>query len=153
MEMPKPGPAHQQLAKLAGHWTGSEKMHPSPWDPQGGMATGKVTNRVALDGFNVIQDYEQVRDGAVTFRGHGVFSVDAESGQSTLHWWDSMGCTASLFTGSWKGDTLVMTSKSPMGWSRCSFALAGSRYTFAMEMSQDGKQWAPAMDGSYTKGA
>ena len=45
----------------------------------------------------------------------------------------------------------MMTSQSPMGHSRCSFGLAGARYTFLMEMSLDGKQWAPAMSGSYTK--
>lgn len=150
MEMPKPGPAHQQLAKLAGHWTGSETLHPSPWDPQGGPATGKVTNRVALDGFAVVQDYEQVRGGAVSFRGHGVFFVDGE-GKPALHWWDTMGGCFSAFTGQWQGDTLVMTSSSPMGWFRCRFGIAGARYTFAMDASQDGKQWMETMNGSYSK--
>ncbi|MBL8843980.1 MAG: DUF1579 family protein [Planctomycetes bacterium] len=151
MEMPKPGPAHQQLAKLAGQWSGSETMHPAPWDPEGGSATGTVTNRVALDGFTVIQDYERVRDGKVTFRGHGVFSVDQGTGQPTLHWWDSLDGAASFFTGSWRGDTLVMSNQSPMGHLRCAFGIAGARYTFAIEFSQDGETWTPVMTGSYAK--
>ncbi len=151
MDMPKPGPAHAQLAKLAGNWTGTEKMAPSPWDAKGGTAIGKVTNRVALDGFGVIQDYEQTRDGAVTFRGHGVFSVEPEKGQTTLHWWDAMGCAAQVFTGTWKGDVLAMTSDGPMGKNRCIFDVTGGKYKFAMAMSQDGKQWQELMTGAYTK--
>jgi hypothetical protein len=35
MDMPKPGAPHQQLAKLAGTWTGDEIIGPSPFDPKG----------------------------------------------------------------------------------------------------------------------
>ena len=66
MDMPKPGPAQQQLARLAGNWSGEEKLLPSPWDPKGGIATGKAANRLALDGWIVVQDYEQARGGQVT---------------------------------------------------------------------------------------
>ena len=30
-EMPKPTGHHQKLKKLAGQWTGVEKMYPSEW--------------------------------------------------------------------------------------------------------------------------
>ena len=42
MDMPKLGPAQQQLAKLAGNWSGEEKLSPSQWDPKGGTAMGRV---------------------------------------------------------------------------------------------------------------
>lgn len=151
MEMPKPGPAHQQLAKLAGEWTGDEKIHPAPWDPKGGSAVGKCSNKVLLDGFVVVQDYEQRRGGAVNFRGHGVFFFDSEKKKPCLHWFDSMGGVAAMFTGDWKGDDLVMESRTPMGNHRCTFTVRGNSYTFKMEVSPDGKQWLPAMEGSYKK--
>jgi len=151
MEMPKPGPEHQKLAKLAGEWTGDEKIHPAPWDPKGGTAVGKMSNRVVLDGFAVVQDYEQRRGGAVNFRGHGVFSIDPANGKPTLDWWDSMGGTLAHFTGDWQGDELVLDTITPMGHMRCRFAVRGSSYTFKMEASPDGKKFIPSMEGSYRK--
>ncbi|MGE5277442.1 MAG: DUF1579 family protein [Acidobacteriota bacterium] len=74
--MPRPGEPHRQLRKLVGSWRGEERLSPSPWDPVGGTAVGRVENRSALDGFAVVQDYEQERNGAVGFRGHRVFSWD-----------------------------------------------------------------------------
>src|SRR5689334_22163707 len=91
MEMPKPTDAHKKLNWLTGNWAGEEKMFPSPWDPKGGMAKARIHNRSAIDGFNVVQDYEQEHGGAVNFRGHGVFSYDANQKCYVLHWWDSMG--------------------------------------------------------------
>jgi hypothetical protein len=150
-EMPKPGPAHVQLNKLAGEWTGEEKLHPSPWDPAGGSAIGKVSNRVALDGFALVQHYEQRRDGQVTFAGHGVFWFDPEKSTTTLHWWDTMGGTVNVFTGGWTGDELAMTAVGPMGHMRCRFAVKGATYRFVMEVSPDGKQWLPSMEGTYRR--
>ena len=91
MEMPTPGDAHRRLEVLVGTWIGEETMHPSPWDPQGGVADGTIENRLALDGFNVIQEYTQSRDGQQTFAGHGVFGWDGQRGCYTLHWFDTMG--------------------------------------------------------------
>ena len=73
MEMPKPAPGHLKLERMAGSWEGEEKMPPSQWDPKGGVATGRSKSRVALSGFALITDYEQERDGIVTFSGHGVW--------------------------------------------------------------------------------
>ena len=79
MEMPRPGDAHKKLAALVGDWTGDETLHPSPWDPAGGAAQAQVTNRWVADGFAVVQEYEQRRNGKVTFRGHGVFWFDPDA--------------------------------------------------------------------------
>jgi hypothetical protein len=152
MDMPKLGPAQQQLAKLAGNWSGEEKLSPSQWDPKGGTAMGKVSNRPALDGWIVIQDYEQARGGQVTFRGHGIFSIDPVNQKPVMQWFDSMAGGPYTFTGEWKGDVLALTSAGPNGHSRCTFDVSGGGYRFAMEMSQDGKSWAEFMSGSYRKG-
>ena len=79
MEMPKPTEAHHKLSALAGRWIGKEVMPPCPWDPKGGTAIGRCDNRVSVEGFVVLHDYEQERNGAVSFRGHGVFGHERVS--------------------------------------------------------------------------
>lgn len=151
-EMPKPTAEHKKLELLAGTWIGEEKMAPSLWDPAGGTATGRVSNRVSLDGFNVIQDYEQERGGKVTFRGHGVFGYDANAQCYVLHWWDSMGFGVHDYSGKFEGDVLSLTYQSPHGHHRCRFDMGkAGRYTFQMDMSQDGKAWKNMMEGNYSK--
>ena len=151
MEMPRPGAPQQQIAKLAGTWSGDEKLFPSPWDAKGGMARGKVTNRVALDGWVVVQDYEQTRDGKVSFKGHGVFSFDPAKSVTVMTWYDSMAGGPFAYSGTWKGDVLTLTGASGGGQGRCTFDLSGGTYKFSMDASQDGKQWAPFMSGTYKK--
>jgi hypothetical protein len=155
MEMPKPGDAHKKLAALVGEWAGDETLHPSPWDPAGGGAQALVTNRWVADGFAVVQDYEQRRNGRVTFRGHGVFWFDPTSAEYVMHWWDSIGGTAGEFRGRFYGDVLTLSAPMPQGGhSRTSWTLTGpDTHTFLMEVSPDGQVWQPAMEGRYRKGA
>ncbi|MFQ5479560.1 MAG: hypothetical protein ACE5E4_13205, partial [Candidatus Binatia bacterium] len=65
MHMPGPSPGHKRLELLSGNWEGEETMHPSQWDPEGGVAVGRNHNSLSLSGFALISDYEQERDGAV----------------------------------------------------------------------------------------
>ncbi len=88
MEMPVPTAADKALSMLEGSWIGQEKLHPSPIVPEGAITKGRVDNRRALDGFAVIQDYEQETDGKINFRGHGVFRWDAEKQAYMLHWFE-----------------------------------------------------------------
>jgi hypothetical protein len=78
MEMPKPTEEHRKLHVLAGDWVGDEKLSPSPWGP-GGPAVGRYRGRVDMDGFFVVQDYVEEKDGRTVFRGHGVFGYDAQA--------------------------------------------------------------------------
>lgn len=152
MEMPKPTPDHERLRKLAGHWRGTEHMHPSPWDPEGGDYQALTRSRVALDGFAVIVDYEQSRDGKSTFQGHGVYTWDPHAKQVVLHWFDSMGQGVDEFRGGWQGDRLELTSKNPMGLFRMRSDLSeAGRMTSRMENSSDGQSWKTMFDGTYTR--
>jgi Protein of unknown function (DUF1579) len=153
MEMPKPGEAHARLHKLAGRWTGAETLHPAPWDPAGGPATGAVENRVVLDGFVVVQEYQQTRGGAPNFAGHGMFWWDAAAGEYVMTWFDSMMGTPAEYRGDFEGDVLRLRNELPGGgFSRASFDLSTpDRYVFLMEVSPDGSIWAPAMEGRYTR--
>lgn len=150
-EMPKPTAEHKKLEKLVGDWTGEEKMAPSPWDA-GGSGIGHVINTVALDGFNVIQEYEQQRGGKTSFRGHGVFSYDVNARCYVLHWWDSMGMGVNEFRGQFNGDVLSMTFAGVHGHNRCIFDVSKpGRYAFTMDVSPDGQNWKNFMQGGYTK--
>jgi hypothetical protein len=60
--MPQPREEHRKLATLAGDWSGPERLFPSPWGP-GGEATGHMSARMSVDGFFLVQDYEEERNG------------------------------------------------------------------------------------------
>jgi hypothetical protein len=152
MEMPKPTAEHERLAKLAGTWKGEETMHPSQWEPEGGVAQAVTKSRVALDGFAVVSDYEQSRHGQRSFAGHGVYTWDAEKGEVVLHWFDSMGTGVDVFRGKWDGERLQMLCRNAMGHWRFSYdCSAEGKLTSRMEMSPDGKSWKAMFDGKYRR--
>ncbi len=153
MEMPKPGDPHKRLEALVGEWTGPETVHPAPWDPAGGQAVGEVVNSWILDGFAVMQQYAQIRNGTRNFAGHGVFWYDPAADEYGMTWWDTMGGSASHFRGRFDGDRLVLVSDMPQGgYCRSVFDIGTpGRYSFLMEVSPDGEQWAPAMEGAYER--
>jgi hypothetical protein len=154
MEMPKPGRGHVKLESFAGNWSGEEKMYPSQWDPKGGVAQGTMNSKVACDGFYVVGDYEQKRDGVVTYRGHSVTGYDPNTQEVVMHWFDSIGMGAEEFRGKFQGDTLTLLSKGPMGHNRLTYDLREKgTLRSKMEMSQDGKQWSAMFDGVYHKRA
>jgi Protein of unknown function (DUF1579) len=149
MAMPGPTEEHHRLEKLIGSWEGEETIHPNPWDAAGGKAIGRVANRGALDGFAVVQDYEQERDGAVHFRGHGVFRWDAAAREYVLHWFDSFGMPPSELRGSLDGGLLTLENVSPQGRTRAVFDFRPHSYDYRMEVSGDGEHWQPLMEGLY----
>jgi hypothetical protein len=153
MDMPKPGDAHKKLGRLIGQWSGPETMHPAPWDQVGGPATATVNNHWVANGFAVVQDYEQRREGSPNFSGHGVFWYDSAKDQYVMTWWDSMAGTAGEFRGQFNGDVLELSSRMPQGGqSRAFFDLGKTgQYAFRMEISEDGEAWQPAMEGEYRK--
>jgi len=152
MEMPKPTDAHRKLHALAGRWIGQEKMHPSPWDTQGSIANAHIENKISVDGFLLVHDYEQSKNGIPNFHGHGVFSFDSNAQNYTMHWWDSMGMGANVFKGNFNGATLQMECRHERFATRATWEFPEpSRYRFKMETSGDGQTWAPMMDGEYTR--
>ncbi|HKY33339.1 MAG TPA: DUF1579 family protein [Candidatus Polarisedimenticolia bacterium] len=151
--MPTVTDQHRKLHVLAGNWTAEETIHPSPWDPKGGPALGRVAAKVDLDGFFVVSDYVQERGGKVSYRGHGVFGYDPQQGAYTLNWFDSMGSIQwETCRGTWEGSKLTFSQKNPMGHARYVYTFQGEgRYGFAIEHSQDGKAWSTFMEGAYVR--
>jgi hypothetical protein len=152
MEMPRPTAEHRKLQLLLGDWEGEERMAPSPWGP-GGPAKGRYKGR-DLDGFWVIQEYEQEIGGAISFRGHGVFGWDPQAKEYTWYWVDSMGSVpAAPSRGTWEGDTLTFRSTSAQGEGRYVYRFEGERtYHFRLESSFDGgKSFVAVMEGTYRR--
>jgi uncharacterized protein YodC (DUF2158 family) len=150
MEMPKITEHHLRLKELVGEWRGTEIMHPSPWDPKGGKATGRTNSRLALNGFAMISDYEQERDGAITFIGHGVMTYDTKEACYVLHWFDGLGSPPEVFKGVFDGDILTVAHGGPGMHVRLTYDRSQKKRLISrMDMSQDGKQWKTLYDGSY----
>ena len=152
MDMPQPTDAHRRLARLAGSWSGEERMFPSEWDPEGGVANARNSARVALGDFAVLVDYEQERDGHGVYSGHGVWTVDPqdEENECVLFWFDSIGMGLETFRGGWDGDVLTVRSRNPMGQFRLTYDLSEAGTIRArMETSPDGGEWRPMFEGTY----
>src|SRR5689334_18847851 len=152
MEMPTPTAEHKKLEKIAGQWQGEEQMHPSPWDPKGGTAIGRITSRIALGGFALINDYEQERDGKITFTGHGVFTYDSKEKLYTLTWFDCMGVQPEIFKGQFDGEILRLSHGGPGMHARLTYDLSEpGQLSMSMEMAQDGVNWTRLFDGRLVK--
>jgi len=148
--MPRPATEHEALALLAGEWLGQETIHPSPFDPIGGPAVGHVHNRPALNGFAIVQDYEQERNGAINFRGHGVFRWDADESCYILHWFDSLGQRPVEYRGTMEAGILTLSAPQGDGATRAIFDFSREgRYRYRMEVSPDGEQWFVFTEAEY----
>jgi hypothetical protein len=150
MEMPKPSEAHRRFETMAGDWLGDEIMHPSPFDPAGGVAIGHTISEVGLDGFALIGEYQQERDGVVTFRGHSVWTYDGKDQCYVMYWWDSMGSPVNVFKGNYSGDILTMNCSDQSGHWRLTYdySTPGTLKSI-MQMSQDGQNFNPLFEGTY----
>lgn len=148
MENPEPVREHRELEKLAGHFAGPERMHPSYWNPEAKKAESVTDARVALDGFAIVQDYEQLLEDGSTFAGHGVFRYDTASDTYEMHWFDSTGGAPRIFRGGFADRMLVLNGRAGDGWQRLTydFNLDGG-YRFKLETSDDGDNWNLALEG------
>jgi len=151
---PTPLEEHRKLAVFAGEWTGEEMVYPSRWTA-GGPATSHVTARIDLNGFYLIQDTRQIRDGKETFATHGVFTYDREDRLYKLLWHDSLGYyPPSPASGGWSGKSLILVRGSLRGNARHVYEiLDDNSYTMKIQFSPDaegGPTCSPAFTGEPT---
>lgn len=152
MPMPSLTPGHENLKRFAGTWTGDENMHASQWCPEPFVAQGTNNGRVALNGFATIIDYEQRRDGQVTFTGHGVLSYEAASDEYCMTWFDCLGIGPEIFRGRFTDGVLVTESEAGPMRSRLTYDFREEgRWLGRMEMSADGKNWRTVFDADYRR--
>jgi len=152
--MPQLNEHHRKLHELAGNWVGEEMLSPSPFGP-GGAAIGRFTMRPDVDGFFIVQDYVEEKDGRVVYRGHGILGWDEQHKSYAWYWVDSMASVpAAPSRGHWEGNTL-MFEHAPVGDQRGRYTytfLAPDRMRFEIENSRDGaKTWTKFMEGVYRR--
>ncbi len=147
---PQPTEHHRWLQRFAGNWVGEERLAPPPVGP-GGTAIGRLNIRVELDGFFVVEDYLEERNGRTVFKGHGVFGWDGEQKSYTLYWVDCMGSVpSSPARGKREGDTILFEAGKH---SRYMYKFSGenSMY-FKVENSQDdSRTWVTFLEANYQR--
>jgi Protein of unknown function (DUF1579) len=153
MEMPKVSSEMTRLTELfVGTWRGEETLYPSAWDPVGGPASGTWTVRAAVDGFCLLVDYDEERDGEVVYRGHGVHGWDVADASFRAYWFDNIGVMPQAgVRARLDGDRYTYTEASPTGHTRFTYAWADGTFAFTIERSPDGETWAPMHEGTYRR--
>jgi hypothetical protein len=149
---PTPLEEHRRLAAFAGEWIGEEMVYPSRWT-SGGPATSHVKARIDLNGFYLIQDTVQKRDGQETFATHGLFTYDREDRLYKLFWHDSLGYyPPSPASGGWSGKSLVLVRGSLRGNARHVYEiLDDNSYSMKIQFSPDAEGWADVLTGVYRR--
>jgi hypothetical protein len=150
---PKPGPEQKNLGYFAGNWKTTGDLKPGPMGP-GGKFTG--TDRVEwMPGgfFLVSHSNDSGAMGKAT--ALAVYGYDADKKVYTYDEFNSRG-EAVHATGTFDGKVWTWTSEMNMGGNSMKghFILtetSPTAYTYKFEMSQDGNNWAPVMDGTGTK--
>ena len=130
-------------------------MHPTPFNPKASRGTLRMTARLALGDLYLMTDWEQRKNGAVSFLGHGVYGWDPRGRCYTLHWFDNVGIEhGAPFFGSWEGDSLTLLHEmTQFGTSRHVYTLTGDELRLRLEMSPDGKEWNTFLEGTYRRTA
>ena len=147
-----PLPEHARLAAFAGEWNGEEMVFPSRWTA-GGPATSHTVARMDLNGFYLIQDSVQMRDGKPIFATHGLFTYDREDRTYKLFWYDSLGYTPpSPASGGWVGNTLTLVRGSLRGNARHVYEIIDDdSYSLKIQFSPDAEGWADVLTGVYRR--
>ena len=147
-----PLPEHARLAAFAGEWDGEEVVFPSRWTA-GGPATSRTVARMDLNGFYLIQDSVQMRDGKQLFATHGLFTYDRDDRTYKLFWYDSLGYTPpSPASGGWVGQTLTLVRGSLRGNARHVYEIIDDdSYSLKIQFSPDAEGWADVLTGVYRR--
>jgi len=156
MEMPTVGDAQRRLIELfTGTWLGEETLYPSAWDPIGGPAFGTWIVRPSLDGFCVLVDYTEERDGTIVYRGHGIHGWDAGSSSFLAYWFDNLGVLPRHPVRARLDGTryTYQSDDGPTGWSRMTYEWHDDSFEFRIDKSPDGATWSPMHVGHYRRQA
>jgi len=152
LDAPAPLDEHRKLAALAGEWAGEEMVYPSRWTA-GGPALSRVVARIDLNGFYLIQDTTQTRDGKESFATHGVFTYDRDDRTYKLFWHDSLGYySPAPASGAWVGNKLTLVRGSLRGNARHVYEIVDNdTYTMKIQFSPDAEGWSDVLTGTYRR--
>ena len=109
-----------------------------------------------FNGFYLIQDTRQMRDGKETFATHGVFTYDRDDRHYKLFWRDSLGYySPAPASGGWTGKTLILVRGSLRGNARHVYEVVDDdNYTMKIQFCptpKDGATCSPAPIGVSTR--
>ena len=151
---PEPGPEHKRLEAFAGTWKMEATMHASPFGP-GGKMSGSETCRMFDGGFHLTCDSSGSGPmGAM--KGHVVITWDRTAKVYRYFAVNNMP-DAEQATGKVSGTTWTWTGTSELGGGKTihsRFTLVETSPTvhnMKWEVSEDGKAWKVAMEGTTTK--
>jgi hypothetical protein len=150
---PKPGPEHKNLAYFVGNWKTTGDLKPGPMGP-GGKFTG--TDRIEwMPGGFFLVSHSKGSSSMGNWTGLSVYGYDAQKKAYTYDEFNSNGEVVHA-TGVFDGKVWTWSSDMTMGEKsvKTHFILtetSPTAYTYKFEMSEDGNNWAPVMDGTGTK--
>jgi hypothetical protein len=152
MMMPSVSEQQRKLTELfSGTWRGEETLYPSDWDPKGGPAFGTWIVRAAVDGFAVLVDYDEERDGKIVYRGHGIHGWDAKENTFFCYWFDNIGVMPTqAIRATLDGNRYSYESEVPTGRMRMTYDFTGDKLEFRIDRN-DGGTWNPMHVGRYTR--
>jgi hypothetical protein len=154
-QMPKPGPEQKNLGYFVGIWKLTGDVKPGPMGP-GGKFTG--TERVEwMPGGFFLVSHSQGSSPMGKETGLAVYGYDADKKVYTYDEFSSTGENIHA-TGTFDGKVWTWSSESPMGGKPMKghfivTEISPTSYAFKFEMSEDGNNWAPVMNGTGTKAA
>jgi len=150
---PKPGPEQKNLGYFAGNWKTTGDLKPGPMGP-GGKFTG--TDRIEwMPGGFFLVSHSQDTSSMGKESGLAVYGYDADKKVYTYDEFNSRGEVVHA-TGTFDGKVWTWSAEMNMGGKsvKSHFILtetSPTAYTYKFEMSEDGNNWAPIMDGTGTK--
>lgn len=152
-EMPQPGPEYQSLEFFVGRWQFEGEAKEGPMGP-GGKVTLTETCELWEGGFAIVCRAEG-KNPMGTSKTVGIMSYDSGKQAYTYYAAESNTPVFSAM-GKRDGKTWIWSSEMSMGPGTTNVRVtmvetSPMSYTFKMEMSGDGTNWMPAMEGKYTK--
>ena len=151
--MPKPGPEQKNLGYFAGNWKTTGDLKPGPMGP-GGKFTGNERIEWMPGGFFLVS-HTQVSGSMGKETSLAIYGYDPDKKVYTYDEFASNGEVIHA-TGAFDGKVWTWSSEMPMGGKtmKSHFILteaSPTSYTYKFEVSEDGNNWAPVMDGGGTK--
>lgn len=139
-----------RLKVFLGAWKGEETLAASPWSP-GGRATGCHRFELVAGGTALAQTYHQQREGQLALSGHGVFTLDPQTGEVLWFWFDDFGFPPlSPARGDWTAEGLRLEKRTPRGETRYLFAPEASGWRQVTELRLGGQEtFSPFLKASY----
>ena len=149
---PKPSESLRPLAPLAGNWRGGAESESEKGDLI--ESDGRYEIQFILNGSFLAIDYTQAREekADADYAMHGLVGWNEAKQCYFFHWYDSLAGSATEIFGAVHGDILTVEGPDPVrgGHTRFIWDFSKDVLVVTFEVSEDGKQWNPAYQSTYS---